>query len=398
MQSTANIEYTKQHSIFETVSYAYPFHIQILCTNRQIYEEAIYVLHSENVFVRFSTNHPAVRHFLWLSQGVLSLTLRDCISSFGRIVMDVNHYCTINSTTASHEQCGCTKVHSKTCVLVLEQLPNLLRTLRATSQQGTQELASSSFLIEIFDIPDQQSMETQQQNPTAIQSLLDPFKLLHAVDFLDINGTVDEKYKRSVIASARQPEPTVAEIITAISAIEKKAKEAFRAEQFDLSLSLCQSALREFQVNRYWPEYTGQITTGDYAEMSTPDAVRWFKIRIHQALACASFQVGQFEKAIGYAKEAIRYGINEEVPDEEQGFTVHPAVVAILFYWGGLAYEGLGDLNRALFGVGEALYHCPENKWYDYEGEYKRLEAEMERQGIVPATHSYGKGTNWYPG
>lgn len=40
-----------------------------------------------------------------------------------------------------HEQCDCTKVRSKTCRLVREQLPNLLYTLRATSQQGNQELA-----------------------------------------------------------------------------------------------------------------------------------------------------------------------------------------------------------------------------------------------------------------
>lgn len=288
------------------------------------------------------------------------------------------------------------KVCSKTCVLVLEQLPNLLRTLRATSQQGTQELANSSFLITIFDILDQQSMEIQRQNPTAIQSLLDPFKLLHAVEFMDINGPVNEKYKRSVIASARQPEPTVAEIITTASAIEEKAEEAFREEQFDLSLSLCQSALREFQVNRYWPEYTGKITTGEYAGLSTPEAVRLFKVRIHQNLALAFLKAGQFQKAIGYAKAAIRYGIASEVPAEEGRFLVTQDVLAIPFHWGGLAYEGLGDLNRALYGIGEALHHSPESSWFEHEREYKRLEAEMEKQGIVPATHSNGKGTSWY--
>lgn len=39
------------------------------------------------------------------------------------------------------EQCDCTKVRSTTCLLVREQLPSLLCTLRATSQQGNQELA-----------------------------------------------------------------------------------------------------------------------------------------------------------------------------------------------------------------------------------------------------------------
>lgn len=54
-----------------------------------------------------------------------------------------------------HEQCDSTKVRSKTCLLVREQLPNLLCILRATSQQGSQELARSSFLIYIFDTLDQ---------------------------------------------------------------------------------------------------------------------------------------------------------------------------------------------------------------------------------------------------
>lgn len=312
--------------------------------------------------------------------------------------MDVYHYCKIRSNNTSHEQCGCLKVCSKTCVLVLEQLPDLLRTLRATSQQGSQELASSSFLIKVFDTRDQQSMETQQQRSTAIQSLLDPFKLLHAVAFLDIDGPVDKEYKRSVIANTRLPEPTVAEIITTVSAIKIKADDAFLERQFDLSLSLYQSALREFQVNRHWPEYTGQITSGPYAGWSIPDAVRWFKIRIYQCLSYTSCTVGHFQRAIGYAKEAIRYGIDSEVPEEERGLLVPQAVIAIPFYWGGLAYEALGDLNRALYGVGEALYHSPESKWFPYERDYKRLEAEMERQGIVPATHSNGKGTSWYSG
>ena len=59
-------------------------------------------------------------------------------------------------------------------------------------------------------------------------------------------------------------------------------------------------------------------------------------------------------------------------------------------------YEGLEDLNRALYRAEEAMYHHPENK--RHKRWYKRLEAKMEKHGIVPATYAFGKGTDWWVG
>lgn len=138
-----------------------------------------------------------------------------------------------------------------------------------------------------------------------IRTLLDPFKLLYEVESLEIIGKVNEEYKESVISSATQPEPTVAEIINVALAMKQRGDEAIRKRQFDLSLSLYTAAICELQVNRYWIESTGDLTTGEYAGMSTPHAVRMFKIRIHSSLAAALVKVGKYRRATDHAREAI---------------------------------------------------------------------------------------------
>ena len=398
VQFFANIDRTKQHSNFETTYYAYPFQTQILRTNRQIHEEAAYVLYTENSLVHFSTNHPTVRHILWESLGALSLTLGDCPSSYGRSIMSIEHYCPVSYTNEHHE-CDCTKVDFAACLLISDQMPNLLRTLRATSQQGDQELAKSSFTILSFDTLNEASMQTQPSTsfvPVSTRNLLDPFKLLYGLKSLHIIGISSNEYKQSVVSSATKPEPTVAEIIAAASAIQVKGDEAFEKQQFDLALSLYKSALREFQVNRHWAEYTGKLTTGKYAGLSTPHAVRSFQIHIHRNLTRAFYEMGELQRAIEHAFAAIKHDIEQEAPEAEQGLPHSRDGAAVPFFWGGLAYEGLGDLNRALYGVGEATFHHDENKMY--ADEYKRLEAEMEKQGVEVATHQFGKGTNWWIG
>ena len=399
VQSFANIDCTKQHSNFETAYYTYPFQPQILRTNRQIHEEAAYVLYTENALVRFYTNHPRVRHMLWESRGVLSLAVGDYPSPFADTVMDIEHYCPIAYGTDYHRQCDCTKADTKGCLLIGDQMPNLLRTLRATSQQGDRELAESSFRILSFDTLKDASMPILPSAsfvPASTRNLLDPFKLLYRLEAMRIMGIGSNEYKQSIISSATQPEPTVAAIIEAASAIQTKGDEAFQKQQFPLSLSLYKSALREFQVNRHQSDYTGNLTTGKYTGLSTPHAVRSFQIHIHRNLTRAFFSVGEYRRATEHAFAAIKHDIEHEAPEAEQGLPLSRDGAAVPFFWGGLAYEGLGDLNRALYGVGEAMFHHCENGLY--ADEYRRLEAEMERRGVEVRTHQFGKGTNWWVG
>ena len=315
--------------------------------------------------------------------------------------MDIDHHCPTSATTIYHHQsdCECARVDSTTCLLISDQLPNLLRTMRVASQQGDQELARSSFTNIMFGTLDDLSIEFLPGTsfiPASTRNLLDPFKVLYGVESLHILGIVNDEYKQSVVSSATHPEPTVAEIIEAASAIQTKGDEAFQKQQFDLALSLYRSALREFQVNRHRDEYTGELTTGKYADLSTPHAVRCFQIYIHRNLTCAYFQVGEFQRATEHAFVVIKHDIDREAPVAEQGLWLSQTGAAVPFFWGGLAYEGLGDLNRALYGVGEAMFHDCENKVY--ADEYKRLEAEMEKRGVEATTHQFGKGTNWWVG
>lgn len=314
--------------------------------------------------------------------------------------MEINHYCDQAWTADDHQDCNCTQLNFTTCLLISDQLPNLLRTLRAYSQQGDQCLAKSSFSAHIFYEFDQLSTATQPDSPSVhpgIRTLLDPFKILYGAVSLDIKGRVNKEYKQSTVSSATQPEPTVADIITAALAITTRGDEAFRTHHFDLALSLYTSAFNEFHVNRHWAAYTGYLSTGEYAWMSTAHAVRRFKIMIHSHLAAALVQVGEYRRATDFAKEAIRQIITRETPEEEwRGLYITGANRAKPFLWGGLAYEGLGDLDRALYGVGEALAHFPENE--RLARDYKRLESEIERWGIEPAVHEFGRGRSWYAG
>ena len=194
--------------------------------------------------------------------------------------------------------------------------------MRAASQQGDQELARSSFTNIMFGTLDDLSIDFLPGTsfiPASTRNLLDPFKLLYGVESLHILGIVNEEYKQSVVSSATQPEPTVAEIIEAASAIEVKGDEAFQKQQFDLALSLYESALRDFQVNRHRDEYTGELTTGKYAGLSTPHAVRSFQTYIHRNLTRAYFEAGEFQRAIDHAFTAIKHNIDREAPVAEQG-------------------------------------------------------------------------------
>ena len=313
--------------------------------------------------------------------------------------MEINHYRPQSQSTDNGHDCSCTGF--STCLLVSDQLPNFLRLLRAYSQQGDRSFARGSFSVRIFYHFNQVATQYQPAFSSIhprLRNLLDPFKLLYEVENLHIKGKVNEQYKQSVVSSATQPEPTVAEIINAASAIKIRGDEAFLKHEFDLALSLYTSALSEIQVNHYRLEYTGDLTTGDYAGMSTAHAVRTFKIRIHANLAAALVKVGEYRRATDHAREAIKQIITRQTPREEwQGLHVRAADGAKPFLWGGLAYEGLGDLNRAIYGVGGgALAHCPGNK--RLEKDYRRLEEEIEKRGIEPRIHEFGKGTNWWLG
>ncbi len=311
--------------------------------------------------------------------------------------MKVKHHCPITWPLEDHEKRICTKLKSITWLLVSDELPNMLRTLMAYSQQGDRALARSSFRVYVYNKIGQWDTETEPGPRSVhprIRNLLDPFKLLYEVASLEIKGSVSQEYKQSVISSATQPEPTVAAIITTAFAIKTQGDEAYHKHQFDLALSLYTSAISDIQVNHYWAEYTGSLTTGEYA-ISIPRAVRLAKIRLHSNLAATLVKVGEYRRAIDHAKEAIKHIVTPVTsPEEWEGLSFSDCDRAKPLLWGGLAYEQLGDLNRAIYGVGEACWHDPKDK--RLVDEYERLEGEMVRQCVIPTAHAFGKGTNWW--
>lgn len=338
--------------------------------------------------------------------------------------MDVFHHCPGVVHRPCKRNCGCSEIVPTTCLPVGEQMPDLIRTWRAYSQHHSWKAGDSFFSVNVLDSTYQWFTETQLgflAVPPHIRNLLEPFKLFYNVKSLVIYGTVDSEYKRSVISSAKQPEQTAAEIITSASVIKERGDEAFLKEQFGLSLSLYTSAIREFHVDWKRADYTGVIRIGEFANISTPHAVRLFKFRLHANLAASLVKVGEYPRAILHAKASVNQVNSEYLPAQEMGLYIPAGEIAAPFFWGGLAYEGFGDLNRAICGVGNAVFysglpHYPtevdemivkrEERFEPYikkqgcytsaenaVSEYERLQAEIERQGVVLKYYKHGKGT-----
>lgn len=126
-------------------------------------------------------------------------------------------------------------------------------------------------------------------------------------------------------------------------------------------------------------------------------SLRVSKIRFHSNLAATLVKVGEYRRAIDHAKEAIEHIVTPVTsPEEWEGLSFSDCDRAKPLLWGGLAYEQLGDLNRAVYGVREACFHDPKDK--TLVDEYERLEGEMVRQCVIPTAHAFGKGTNWWIG
>ena len=340
--------------------------------------------------------------------------------------MDIYHHCPEGMLRGCNGKCGCRKIIPKTCLLIFEQLPDLLRTWRAYSHQGRWNKGGTSFSVNVLDVAYQWFTETQLgflAVPPHIRNLLEPFRVLYNVKSLVIYGAVDSKYKQSIISRAKRRDPTAAEIITAASLVKQRGDEAFLKGRFGFSLSIYTTAIRHFHVNWKTSDYKGRITTGEFTGMSTPHAVRLFKFRLHANLAASLVKVGEFPRAILHAKAAVNQVASDNLPQEEMDMFIPAGEIAAPFFWGGLAYEGLGDLNRAIFGVGEAVFYKklkpfpteahemvverderlePEVKKQGcyvsadkVVSEYERLEAEIERKGVVQEHHKNGKGTEW---
>ena len=292
--------------------------------------------------------------------------------------MRIDHHCSEEWSLDDRcdTNCICKRFRSETSLLVSDQLPNLLRTIRAYSNQSDQEISETSFSVNIFSNPFEKTVEWPANPQTNLPSvsprarlLLDPFTLLYGLKSLEIKGAVNEEYKRSVVSSARQPEPTAASIITAALAMKTQGDEAFYQGQYNRSLSLYRLAIGEVRVNHRPGRYTGTLNAIEFAGMSTEHAVGLFIIRLHSQLAAALVKMGDYERALEYAYDSLHDaedGPYEDLDTDHECGTAH--------YWLGLSSEGLGDVTDALEEMEEALQYVPSNA--DFKKEHKRLKAK----------------------
>ena len=252
--------------------------------------------------------------------------------------------------------------------------------IRAYHIQGNHDITGTSFSANIFNNtfgnPAKWPAETRPDLisvPHHVRLLLDPFTLLFGLKYLNIKGTVNEEYKRSVVSSARQQEPTTAQIITAALAMKIRGDEAFHQAQYDRSLSLYQRAIEEVQVNQRPGIYTGTLNASESAGMNTENAVRLFIVRLQSNLAAALVKIGEYERAAQHAELSLE----STIEDWDKGSNT-PYESAMAYFWLGLANEGLGNVDEALVELEGAVHFCPENE--EFVKEYERLETKIEKQ------------------
>ena len=347
----------------------------------------------ENLFIRFTTNNSYLWHELWKLDDVLFLTLQDSAMSFSHCAAKINHHCrdSRDSVLWCERACTCRTLKFKTGLLVRDQLPLLLRMIRAHSKQECDEFPGGTFSVDIcgnkFGNPAKWPAKTRP-NPLPVSPhvrlLLDPFTLLCGVKCLRIKGTVNKEYIRSVVLSARKPEPTTTQIITTALAMRTRGDEAFHQGQYDRSLSLYQHAIGEVQVNHSPGIYTGTLNAIEFAGMSTECAMSLFMSRIQLKLAAAFVKVGEYERAAEYADLILDQISGPWTPGSDNAYKG-----ATAYFWLGLADEGLGNVDQALVELQGAVELCPENE--EFVKEYERLETKIEKQKMESRRYSLRK-------
>ena len=121
------------------------------------------------------------------------------------------------------------------------------------------------------------------------------------------------------------------------------------------------------------------LSSGKDPGTSTCKAVGSFGISLHSNMAAALVKTREYKKAIKYARATLRCIYSLDTPQKKLlGLYPNRFEVAIAFFWGGLAFEGLGDINRALYGLENATNRHPENE--SFAKEYGRLMAKNRNQ------------------
>lgn len=231
----------------------YVFHVAILRTNRQNFNEARQILWQENVFVRL------VSRSVDLGTDFPIIAADGDVFDYTGVSMDID-LDTVGSNSRSwyHTSLQESRVYVEAsekassltyeyifsaddldlfCTILLEDLFCWDNSLVDTFLVISVSPKICKGLTRRLD-----SFATGQKR---VSQLLEPFRLLHSLShaFVRVRGAISARYKAEIKASICKKQPLATDVIASVSAMEVQGEEAQSKDKTSLALSLYRSGL-----------------------------------------------------------------------------------------------------------------------------------------------------------
>lgn len=359
--------------------YAYQFHPSILCTNRQIEREASHVLYAENLLVRVSSCGRSLSAGTFGACGgghaVPILAEGHHAERFSRHVME---FIMLRDYAASSSSENC-------FVIAREDLPRFCWALLVKNLEWDEPLSRLTFAIEVrhyVDVPAAQGeAAAKSQNKVEGQAcvddavgveenaatdatdviipndsvqkgtkctehqtrrLLEPFRRLHSVQAVHIEGPISGQYKASLLASMCGPGPSDQELFDAASAKLEDAMLTYDAGDVSSAVTKLKYTLDAIDEYR-------KITPKENSHLSALwDAYDKMNFTIWAKLSEASLKDRKNYEAVMEAEYYIEKIICNCLDEDGLYWNAPPMghEVAMVFYMWADVWEALDDLTN----------------------------------------------------
>lgn len=349
---------TKRH--FGLGFASYNLYTNILCTNRQIHDEALAIFR-ENRFIYIRTPWTHLKNDV-ITQGKFPLIAEKkanmCKLWHMRMVLDVKGQ---SVRGISYDYITC-----------LEDLPALCKLLFYTSCQWGD---FSSILHIALHVQDPSSNDQSSALPQALQEdFVMPFAILKGLGSMSITGSVTNPIKKRLKKAMKQPNPTAGDYLEAAARLKDEGNIAFKAGQYRLSINLYFQAYEAMHfivdgkrfaimLDGYFVKapldggrFSGQ--RGDLIRHHLGSQLSWNIIQ-------AYLKLEEYQEAYMWAERAIsdiEHGNVQQIIADRTPNLVTKADKAKVYWRMVLACKGLGLEREKLVPLMNAGSYAPEDK------------------------------------
>ena len=233
-------------SILYGGDYKYSFYMNILASNRQIFDEASSLFARENRFIRIISSKNTWTDFL--DGRTLSIARGGAAITFPGVCMNI----TLGQSVDTQEE----NPNSTMLFIIIEaaDLPdyctNILRVGQAyhwspMPQQIRIDILSNS----TFGLPENNGGSTQSQ--LQLRQLLAPLKEFHSMEHTEITGLEDDELKTEIISALSQERPSGEEVMEGVLLSIHQGEQAVRAKDLSSALEFYKDGLRQARGKCY---------------------------------------------------------------------------------------------------------------------------------------------------